>query len=229
MDGVTFFHYIHKKTILHQMDGRLKLFCMLLLTFSASLASNWHHYSLLMIVIVSSLVISKLPVITILKEMKFFAILLMIILLMSGWLLAGRLILMLMIGIVMTGTTSLSTLKNAIEWYLRPIPFVPEVQIATMINLTFVLIPLIFDHYVEMMNAQKSRGIELSKNPIRRVKFTALPLLERTLRRADEMVYAMESRSYTHIRTKPTFKTSLLDWLILTICTIVSVAVVWLF
>ena len=200
---------------------------MLLLTISASLISNWHHYILLMIVSVSSLIISKLPVITIFKEMKFFTILLIIIFLLSGWLFAGRLILMLMIGIVMTGTTSLSTLKNAIEWYLRPIPFVPEVRIAMMINLTFVLIPVIFDNYIEMMNAQKSRGIELSKNPILRVKFIALPLLEQTLRRADEIACAMESRCYTYIRTKPTFKTNHLDWLILTMCIVVFVAVIW--
>lgn len=86
-----------------------------------------------------------------------------------------------------------------------PVPFIPEVQVATMINLTFLLIPVIFDNYSEMMSAQKSRCIQLRKNPIKRVNFIVFPLLSRTLRRADEIVYAMESRCYCEERTRAIF------------------------
>jgi energy-coupling factor transporter transmembrane protein EcfT len=80
------------------------------------------------------------------------------------------------------------------------------------------LIPVIFDSYTEMMNAQKSRCVELQKNPIKRVNFIVFPLLSRTLRRTDEIVYAMESRCYSEVRTRAIFKTNKIDWLILTIC-----------
>ena len=223
MAQVTFFHYIHKETPLHRVDGRLKLLCMLLLTIAVSLATEWQHYIVPMSVIGLALVVSKLPLITILKEMKFLVVMIIIILVMSGWHFAGRLVLMMMISTVMAGTTSLSTVKNAIEWYLRPIPLIPEARIAMVINLTFVLIPVIFDTYLEMMNAQKARGIELRKNPIRRMKFIVLPLLSRTLRRADEIVYAMESRCYSEIRTRAIFKTNKMDWLILAICIVVLI------
>ena len=44
MAEITFFHYIHRDTVLHRMDGRLKLVCMLLISLSASFAP---HYTII--------------------------------------------------------------------------------------------------------------------------------------------------------------------------------------
>lgn len=242
MASVTFFHYIHKDTVLHRMDARLKLPCMLLLSLSASLATEWRHYLAPLALTAAALAIAKLPLLTLLKDMRFFAVILLFVLTadaftiagdpiphcpvagismqgtVTGLRFAGRLILILMACTVMAGTTSLLAFQNAIEWYLRPIPFLPEVRIATMVNLTFVLIPVIFDSYTEMMDAQKSRCAELRKNPIKRIYFIVFPLLGRTLRRADEIVYAMESRCYSEIRTRAVFKANKVDWVFLAAC-----------
>jgi len=225
MAQITFFHYIHRDTILHKMDGRLKLLCLLLLTIAVSNASVWYHYFLLTCVLSLGLAVSRLPLITIFKDLKLLAVMIAIILVMSGFQFASRLTLMILISTIIAGTTSLTTIKNSIEWYLRPIPFVPEVRIATIINLTFALIPVIFDNYLEMRNAQKARCIELRKNPVKRISFIVLPLLNRTLRRADSIVYAMESRCYSEIRTRALFGTNKLDWLVVFICIAVSIAV----
>ena len=251
MVQVTFFHYMHKNTVLHRMDGRLKLPGMLLLSLSASLASEWRHYLVPLALVIAALIIARLPIAALLKEMKFFAVIILIVLVtnaftiagdpipyfpikgvsiqgvMEGLRFAGRLILVIMVCTIVTGTTSLLTFKNVIEWYLRPIPFIPEVRVATMINLTFVLLPVIFDSYTEMMNAQKSRCVELRRNPIKRVNFIVFPLLSRTLRRADEIVYAMESRCYSEVRTRAMFKTNKADWCILTTCAAVLVFVIF--
>lgn len=224
------------------MDGRIKLLCMVLLSLSASFASEWQHYLTLLSLVFIALIITKLPIIALLKDMKFFAIIILIVLftnafnvpgdpipgfpiervsmqgVITGLRFAGRLITIIMVCTVVTGTTSLLTFKNVIEWYLRPVPFIPEVRIATMISLTFALIPVIFDSYTEIMNAQKSRCIELRKNPIKRVNFIVFPLLGQILRRADEIVYAMESRCYSEVRTRALFKINKLDWFILAIC-----------
>lgn len=250
MAQMTFFHYIHKNTLIHQMDGRIKLLCMLLLSLSASFASEWKHYVIPLCLIVIALIIARLPVITILKEMKFFAFLIMIVFVSNaiaipgdplpvlpfesisiqgvirGGHFIGSLILIILISVIITSTTSFLTYKKAIEWYLRPIPFVPEVRIATMINLVFMLIPIILDSYKEMIEAQKSRCVELQKNPIKRLKFITSPLLSRTLQRADEIIYAMESRCYCEIRTKEIFKTNKIDWSILAICVVVFFLVI---
>ena len=199
---------------------------MLLLIISINNSSEWYHYIIVMCSISLALIGSKLPFITIFKEMKLFIVMITVALVMTRWHLACRLILMLMVSTVMVGTTPLPTIKHTIEWYLRPIPFIPEVQIATIINLTFVLLPGIFDSYAEMMNAGKARCIELRKNPVKRIKFIAFPLLTRSLRRADALVNAMESRCYSEIRTQAIFKTNKVDWVMLTVCVVISIAAV---
>lgn len=242
MAQVTFFHYMHKDTVLHRMDGRLKLLCMLLMSLSASLATDWWHYFAALVLAAFALVISKLPIFALLKDMRFFAVIILIVFITNAFTIkgdplpyfpirgvsvqgiimglrfAGRLILIIMVCTIMTGTTSLFTFRNVVEWYLRPVPFIPEVRVATMINLTFVLLPVIFDSCTEMMNAQKSRCVELRKNPFKKVNFIVFPLLTRTLQRADEIVYAMESRCYSEVRTRAVFKTSLVDWCIFAVC-----------
>lgn len=252
MASVTFFHYIHKDTLLHRMDGRLKLLCMLILSLSAGFASEWQHYLVPLCVIMLALFTARLPITSILKDMKFFAFIIIIVIVadafvipgdpipnlpiagvsmqgvITGLRFAGRLTLIIMTCAVVTGTTSLMTFRNAIEWILRPIPFVPEVRVATMINLTFTLIPIIFDNYKEMTDAQKSRCIQLRKNPVKRLKFIVLPLLTGTLRRADEIVYAMEGRCYSEDRTRAVFKANNIDWLIVAACTAVLLFVILL-
>lgn len=242
MAQVTFFHYIHKDTLLHAMDGRIKLVCMLLLSLAASFASEPHHYLAPLIVLLFALLISRLPVTALLKDLKFFGVIILIVLLVNafntpgdpipnfpiasvsvqgvttGLRFAGRLTIIILVCAVVTGTTPLMTFKNVIEWFLRPIPFVPAARIATMINLTFVLIPVIFDNFSEIMNAQRSRCVELRRNPIQRLRLIVFPLLNQTLRRADEIVYAMESRCYSEVRTKAVFRYNLIDWFILAVC-----------
>ena len=250
MAQVTFFHYIHKDTVLHRMDGRLKLLCMLLLSLSASFASIVPQYLALLFVVIVALYIAKLPIFALLRDMKFFVLIIIAILvsnafnvsgdpipgffiqsvsgqgLLTGLRFAGRLVLIIMICTVMTGTTSLITLKNVVEWYLRPVPFIPEQRVATMIGLTFTLIPVIFDSYSEMMHAQKSRCVGLRKNPIKRINFIAFPLLSQIIRRADEIVYAMESRCYSELRTKAVFICNKIDWFIFAVCLSVLVFII---
>ena len=224
------------------MDGRLKLLCMVLLSVCASLASAPCHYLFLLCIAAAALSVARLPILSLLKDMRFFAVIILIVLvsnalntagdpipgfpiqrvsmqgLIIGLRFAARLILIVMICAVLTGTTSLLTFKNVIEWYLRPIPFIPQARVAMMVNLTFVLIPVIFDSYTEIMNAQKSRCVELRKNPVKRVGFIAVPLLSRAMGRAEEIVCAMEARCYSEQRTRALFKTNNIDWFILIIC-----------
>jgi len=220
MARLTLFHYIQKKTPLHEMDGRLKLLSLFLVMFSIGRLGQWQGYALLAGISVLALLVSKLPMITLLKEMKLLIIFLLVIFWVAGWERAGQFTLIVIFGTIMAGTTPVNTVKNAIEWYLRPIPFIPEARVAMVINLTFVLIPLIFDQYVSGRDAGRARGIELNNNPIRRIKFLIYPLLERTFRSVDELIDAMESRCYSEVRTKVLFKTRKTDWLILLICVV---------
>lgn len=244
MAELNIFHYLPKKSpgaraLIHDMDGRIKLICMISFTITATLASRVLDLTILTSVLAMALIAAGLPVKRLVSEIKYFLFFIIIIIAFRSWSVPGtpipylpihsvsweglesgllfgwKLILIIGICAILTGTTSLTSLKNVIEWFLRPIPFIREARVATMFSLTFVLIPLIFDQAAEMMDAQKARGIENRKNPVLRISFLALPLLLQTFRRADEMVQAMESRCYSEERTPVYFKTNLKDWLLL--------------
>jgi energy-coupling factor transporter transmembrane protein EcfT len=249
MAELTIFHYLHKNSVLHKMDGRIKLICMILFSISASFASSKSDFTILTIVLLATLFIAQLPITTLLKELKFFSFLIILVIVVhsfsipgspipnfpvpgltiegitSGLVFAWRLILIIIICIIFTGTTPLLLLRNVIEWFLRPVPLIPASRVAIMINLTFALIPLIFDQASEMLNAQKARCIEGRKNPVKRIMFTAFPLLVQTFRRTDELILAMEARCYSEDRTKAVFATTISDWFILTFSIVVAVIV----
>ncbi|NLW59512.1 MAG: energy-coupling factor transporter transmembrane protein EcfT [Firmicutes bacterium] len=251
MAEMTLFRYLHRDTVLHRMDGRLKLGSMLLLSVSASLAGALRHYLVLFCLLCIALRVAKLPWAALLKELKFFALIIWVVLsinattipgdpipnlplpgvtvqgVITGLRFAGRLINIILICVVTTGTTPLRTLRHVIEWCLRPLPFVPEVRIATMIQLTFALIPVLFIEFAEMSRAQKARCLEVRKNPIKRMYYTVLPFLEQTLHRTDQIVEAMEARGYSEIRTKAAFKSKTSDWLIFTLCLFVFLVIVF--
>ena len=219
------------------MDGRLKLFCLVVLSVAVGLATGWIHFLVLLGATVTALVWAKLPLGALLRDWRFFAVIGVVILVANavfvpgepllpyfplvevsqeglgvGLRFAGRLLLIVMVCSAVMGTTPISVLRDALEWCLRPVPFVPAARVAMMMNLTIVFVCVIMDNYAEMVYAQKSRCVESCRNPIKRMKFLALPLLTRTLQRTEEIVYAMESRCYSETRTQPIFTAHKADW-----------------
>ena len=102
---------------------------------------------------------------------------------------------------------------HAIVWYLSPFRFIPAGRIATMIGLTVSLIPLLFDTYRGIAEAQASRGAAGGRRPFRRLSRTAVALLIRTFSNADALVSAMEARCYVDDRTVARLRSRLSDWL----------------
>ena len=239
MAELNIFHYLPQKSVIHAMDGRIKLIGMILFSITTSIATRILDLSVLTLVILLALIGARLPLKKLLIEIKYFIVLISLVMvvhsfsipgtpithflipnltwegLRSGVFFGWRIILIVLLSTILTATTTLSTLKNVIEWFLRPIPLIRATKVATMFSLTFVLIPLVFDQASELLDAQKARCIEGRKNPIKRVIFLVYPLLLHTFIRADEMVYAMESRCYSEKRTPVLFKTNALDWLLL--------------
>ena len=248
---MTLFHYIHKDTVLHRMDGRLKLAALLFFGLAAGFSSEFHDYLVAFSVLFCALLLARLPVAALLKEMGFFGVLILIVMVVNAFTIpgepipnspfagisqqgvitglrfAGRLLMILLLSVVVTGTTPLARFRDAVEWYLRPFPFLPAARVATMFNLTFLLLPVILDNFKEIMAAQNSRCVQLRKNPVKRLKYLVFPLLDQTLRRADEIAYAMEARGYSEVRTRATFKSTKTDWLMLAISLLVFLFVLF--
>lgn len=126
----------------------------------------------------------------------------------QGGLVAFRFFLVMITGLLFSATTRPSTLKNAAQWYLKPIPFVPENRVAIMISLALRFLPLILNQAQETADAINSRGGNLQKNPIKRFVHLTLPLLKKTFLSADRLILAMEARCYGENRTDPEFEPS---------------------
>jgi energy-coupling factor transporter transmembrane protein EcfT len=249
MAEINIFHYLPGNSLIHRLDSRIKLVCMIWFSVTTSFMVETPDYLILTAVLLGAFWMSGLPVLRLIRELRYFYILILMVVIIqacsvpgtpflirgismeglkSGLFFGWRLILVIIIGIIFTGTTRLSSLRNAVEWLLRPLPFIPAARVGTMISLTFVLIPLIFDQAAAISDAQKARCVEGRKNPVQRISLLVFPLLTRIFIQADEMALAMESRCYTEAFRKVEFKTDWKDWLILGCAGLICGAVIWL-
>ncbi|MCA1795337.1 MAG: energy-coupling factor transporter transmembrane protein EcfT [Desulfobacteraceae bacterium] len=123
-----------------------------------------------------------------------------------GALVAVRFFLVMMTGLLFSATTRPATLKSAAQWFLRPIPLVPEKRVAIMISLFLRFLPLILDQAQQTSDAVNARCGNLHKNPVRRIRCLTLPVIKKTFLAADNLCLAMDARCFTENRTDPAFE-----------------------
>jgi energy-coupling factor transporter transmembrane protein EcfT len=124
----------------------------------------------------------------------------------QGALVAIRFFLVMMTGLLFSATTRPADLKSAAQWFLKPIPFVPEKQVAIMISLFLRFLPLILDQAQQTSDAVNARCGNLHKNPVRRIRCLTLPVMKKTFMAADNLCLAMDARCFTEDRTDPAFE-----------------------
>lgn len=145
--------------------------------------------------------------------------------LISGAIYSWKLVLLLIIGQLLVSTTEPSELHGAVYRVLKPLPMIKAGQIATMVSLTISFIPLIFDQYLEIRQAAESRLGSRSRNPVKKIQSIAIPLMQTTLSRADEVASAMESRCYREDPTIPDWEMQLRDWMFLCMSLLLSATI----
>jgi energy-coupling factor transporter transmembrane protein EcfT len=118
-------------------------------------------------------------------------------------------------GLSFVFTTRSSEIKAAVEWMLKPIPWVLAKRIAIMLSLIARFIPVIFEQAKKTAEAQRARGVENRKNPIYRLKMFGIPLMRRVFERADKLALAMEARCYSENRTDALLSSNIRDWIAL--------------
>ncbi|MDA3809351.1 MAG: energy-coupling factor transporter transmembrane component T [Spirochaetaceae bacterium] len=237
MAEIDLFHYRYGKGILHRLDARIKLLFLILITLvlvkSGYLSLLLLSAFLLFVFLLEYLQSPILSLLFYIKSIRMFLIFLFVISLIKGMTIDGRIItflpflsieglqsgmiyswklfLLLLMGQILISTTDPSDIHGAIYRILYKIPFIPAGIIATMISLTITFIPIIFDQYEEVKNANNSRLGNLTGNPVKKISALILPLLQTTLFRAEEIAMAMESRCYSENPTLPFMKLKKLD------------------
>jgi biotin transport system permease protein len=225
-------------SVLHKLDVRFKLLFLVIISLS-SLKAFVPTLSLLTLVLMVVLMSTGLSLKTALKDLRYvFWLLLFVFMarslsvpgssviefksvsvtregLYEGAIVCWRLVIVIMTGLSFILTTRSSEIKAAVEWMLKPFPWVPAKRIAIMLSLIVRFIPVIFEQAKKTAEAQRARGVENRKNPVYRLKMFGIPIMRRVFERADNLALAMEARCYSENRTDSLLSSGIRDWITL--------------
>ena len=213
------FHYFPGNSSLHHWDARCKFFGLLMIT-ATLLQSRITWLIFDSTLLMGLLILSRLPLRQFFRDFRIWAIFLFALFLFQAFFTPGsrlpafpwlpvsqdglrlgsltcwRLGLILSFSILFTAITRPRELQDALIWLLKPIPFLPERRVGLMVSLTLRFFSIILDQADEVRLAHKARLGDQNKNPFRRAKFLALPLLRRSFSRAEEVTLALAARGY---------------------------------
>ncbi|MBN1931388.1 MAG: energy-coupling factor transporter transmembrane protein EcfT [Desulfobacterales bacterium] len=236
MADLTAFSYHPGRSFLHLLDVRFKIIFLILISLTGMQADP-PALCLLTFLFLCLIKSSRLSLISILKELRYFLVLLFFVLiaralstpgtpvfefkllsisrqgLYDGILICWRLALVVLLGLIFVSTTRPSEIRTAVAWFLKPFPFIPGKKVATMIGLIMRFVPVILAQAKETSDAQRARGIENRKNPIYRLVKLAVPLIFKTFQNANNLAVAMEARCYSENRTDPDLSSKKNDWI----------------
>ncbi len=113
-----------------------------------------------------------------------------------------RIVSVVLLSSLLTFTTSPNDLNNGIESVLSPLKIikVPVGEIAMMLSLVLRFVPTLLQETNKIMKAQASRGVDFLESSfskkIQQIVSLLVPMFVISLKRAEELADAMESRGY---------------------------------
>lgn len=118
-----------------------------------------------------------------------------------------RLIVFISMAFLITLTSSPSELAEALAKLFRPLKKigVPVNDLALIVFIAIRFVPILFEEFTAIKNAQTIRGVNFSGSFITRLKKTTyimLPVFMSAISRADDLALAIEARGYHSGRTR---------------------------
>lgn len=217
--------YFPAPSVLHRTDALCKLLCLLLLILAILFCGSPWGYALILAVVLTAMLLSRtgagaLGGLT--KSWSFFLVIFLMNLLFTpseaplwqGWILqisaegarqgaemVLRILPLLILGNLLTATTTPLALTKGLESLLYPFKFLglPVQEIAMILGVALQFIPTLSQEAETLRMAQMARGARFeSKKLHERAALLplAVPLFLSAFRRADELSVAMEARGY---------------------------------
>lgn len=226
ISDITIGQYFPGNSFIHKMDARMKIILTMLMIVSIFVCKNVVSLLLMVIFAVVTVLVSKIPLKTVLKSIKPLAVIIIITALLnifygsgeplvelgrlkitkngieSAVFMAIRIIILVVISPLLTYTTSPTELTDSLERLMKPLKIfkIDIHSIAMTMTIALRFIPTLVEEIQKIMAAQKSRGADLdSGGLIHRAKAlipVLIPLFISAFRRAGELAYAMECRCY---------------------------------
>ena len=138
--------------------------------------------------------------------------------LINAGFLTARITLTVLGASLLTLTTSPVEIADGLESLLTPLKWIkfPVHELALIMNIALKFIPTLLDETDRIIKAQKARGADFdSGNVFKKAKAlipVLIPLLISSLRRADELSDAMDSRCYSGSKNRTKYKKATLSW-----------------
>jgi energy-coupling factor transport system permease protein len=224
---------------LHQLDARAKIVPVTLVLILALLTDSSLFYLTILTFLVGSLLGSGVAPATLVKNFKPILILVLITVfyhiffsgrettvlidlfgfeITSGALrTAGyyslRLILFIAVAFLITLTSSPSDLADAFAKSLKPLQKIhmPVHDLALILFLAIRFIPVLYEEFATIRNAQMIRGVRFSGSLFNRLKKTVyiiIPVFVAAIQRADELALAIQARGYGSARDRTFYSRS---------------------
>lgn len=237
MDNFIFGRYMPGKSKIHSLNPTIKIIMSFYFIVIVFFANNLITYVSLFLLCLVALRFSKIPLKFFVNGIKPLIILIIITVLLqlvfstggqtyasfwifkitslgllSAFYIFMRFILIITISTLLTLTTSPLAIAYGIEKILSPLKKIhlPVETISLMISIALRFVPTLTDEAMNIMNAQRSRGIDFgSGNIIKRIKSLIpllVPLFVSAFKHADELSIAMEARGYSPEMKRSKFK-----------------------
>lgn len=117
-----------------------------------------------------------------------------------------------MLSMALTFTTSPTELTKGLERLARPLKYLkaPVAEISLIVLLAMRFVPLLQQELQEIIDAQKSRGVEFGQGTLldraRELISILSPVLSGTIRRADLLAVAMSARGFSPGKSRSEYK-----------------------
>ena len=227
LSGVTIGQYYPADSVIHKLDARLKIVLTLIMMVSIFLCKSYIALGVCFVCTVIVVLLSKISLKAIFKGVKPILIIILITALLNLFYGTGepiyqlwvfkiteagihnavfmvfRVFLLVLLGLMLTYTTTPTRLTDAIESLLKPLHTVFKLDVhsfAMTMTIALRFIPTLVEEVDKIMSAQKSRGADMESGGIvKRVKAlipVIVPLFVSSFRRAGELAYAMDCRCY---------------------------------
>lgn len=204
LNDVTFGQYYPVKSFSHRADPRIKLLALIAYIVALFLADNFYSLALGLVVLVITVIVSRVPLGSVLRSVKAIIFLLIFTAILNLFFHGGerllvqwgiikiylegviftvffvlRLFLLVMGSALLTLTTSPVELTDGIESLLTPLKWIrfPVHELALIMSIALRFIPTLIDETNRIISAQKARGADFeSGNIFKRIK-AVVPIL----------------------------------------------------
>ncbi len=224
LKDITLGQYFPGDTIVHRLDPRTKLICVIIYIVALFLAVNWTGYIIVIAATAAFMILSRISpkrVFSGLKPMIFIIVLTGALNVfytkgtpvVEGWIITWegieraiqmilRITLLISGTFLLTYTTSPIAITDGLEMLLKPLKLIrfPVHEMTLMMSMALRFIPTLIEETDKIMSAQRARGADFETGGlVKRAKALLpilVPLFVSAFRRADELAVAMESRCY---------------------------------